>query len=93
MKISIDVNSPHFVGVANWGRYRVDLNGKRVPSAREADDVDGYVIFVLMDGNNRPIVDHVKGVVATEKLYGKVSITDLRPGAKAAPAGIMTSRT
>jgi hypothetical protein len=76
MRITADIKDPDFVGVENYGRYKVTIDGFTVSYPVEADDLAGYVITHEFDSNGRIVVDYEKGETKKKTLRGLVRIID-----------------
>jgi hypothetical protein len=54
--------------------WRATLDGKQVLYAQEADDVEGYVLALLIDAEGKPIFDRAREEWAIVRREGKVQV-------------------
>lgn len=76
MRLSVNPFDPDFIGLDNFGRYKVLLNGAEVQRCTEADEEHGTVEFFVVDEDGKYIIegDDIKRGSAT----GFVKIVDTR---------------
>lgn len=87
MRISIEHDSPWFIGFEHGNRWEVFLDKQRLFECIEADNVAGWVRVPKRDAAGQLVMEH--GRVVSEKRYGRVHIVDLyamRPQVKPWPS-------
>jgi len=81
MRVTADLDDPDFIGEANYGRFKVEIDGKRIENPFEADDEAGYVLLHARDEDGGFVINEEQTETVKVTLRGNVRIIDTRQAA------------
>ena len=74
MRISVDSNDPGNENFQRMGLAKVFLDGKEIDRVMTADEEEGYIVRLKLNGMGIPEIDPETQLFALETLYGGVII-------------------